>query len=204
MKQDKYLELLNKLAKLFRAKEILESKNDLDEFESAVLDRIDIGAEICIDTLEALDELWEVYEEREEHRPEISELLQKETSAKQAEAKHSKKNSQNDDGLALGVGMAAAGIFDYLKSPENVEKVESSDNRSIDLISDEELEALEKEAEELDITQEREELEEALHSLTDAQQEQLVDDLEDYGIYDEVEAYEDALADITDLDGGIF
>ena len=199
MNDDKYLDLLNKLAKLFRAKEVLESKSDLDEFEEAVLQRIDVGAEICRDTLEALDELWEVYEERPDHRPEIKKVIEQSKAAEKSEVK--KKPANSDDGLALGVGMAAGGIFDYLQSPENVEKVETAETTGIDIITDEELEALEKEAEELDITTEREDLSEALQNLTDFEQEQLKDGLEDLDIHEEVEAYEEALEDITDFEG---
>lgn len=204
MENDKYLNLLNKLAKLLRAKEILESKSDITDFEKAVLQRIDVGAEICIDTLDAMDELWQVYEEESEQRPEIQAL--KEDKAEPV------KKSTEDDALGLGVGMALGGIFDYLKSPDNVEKVDKSEQREIQNITDEELEALEQNFTESfspveasddheNIQFESNELEFPTTSTQEVAEEySQLEEIEDLSIARERQNLDNALADLTDLE----
>lgn len=203
MSKDKNLELLNKLAKFLRAKELLETKKDLSLFERQVVEHLETAAKICFETLESIEELWEVYEDTGDQRKSVQ-VVMGEDIQKPSKAQPTPTRNSQDDGLALGVGLAVGGIFDYLKSPENVEKVEKSSKRQIEPISEEELEALENEDtggfNQLIEEDELLELQRAAEELKDLKSELEQENLQDLVVQEE---YAQFLAPEEELDFGI-
>jgi hypothetical protein len=149
MNSDRNLELLNKVVKLIRAHEMFSSARNLTDYEEQVLERLEVGMEILEEITDAMDDLWEVHTLADSLYSEmkvLDETIEKQTAElKPAPKSVSKPAKTDEDTLALGIGLAVGGVFDYLKAPENVEKVEEQQMlaRSIETISDEELEMLE-------------------------------------------------------------
>lgn len=130
---DKNKDLLNQIAKLVNAFETLSAKNNRTVFEDAILERLEAGLVIFSETVGAFDEIWEVYE---------SDSQGVEETLRQPSKESHKSEKQMEDSLGLGVGMAIGGIFDYLRSPKNVEQ-HNKGAEDIEILTDEELSSLE-------------------------------------------------------------
>jgi len=144
MTKRNHKELLDKIIRVFTSHNSLSNAKNLDQFEEAILERLEAGILVFAEVADVYDELWEIHKESCTARGGLEVAGEEKVEKRIQQA----TNRGVESGLGLGVGMAVGGVFDYLKSPQNVEDhLESSEE--IAIVSEEELALLEEEFEEV-------------------------------------------------------